>query len=42
MMGGSYQMYEEEISGFFLGGGGHTEEINSLESLNADGKIIFI
>jgi hypothetical protein len=22
MMGGSYQMYEEEISGFLFGGGG--------------------
>ena len=41
MMGGSYQMYEEDISGF-LGGTGNTEETNSLENLNVDGKIIFI
>jgi len=42
-MGGSYQMYEEEISGVWGGGeGGHTEEIDGLENVNADGKIIFI
>lgn len=40
-MGRSYQMYEEVIAGFFFGGG-HTEETDGLENLNADGKIIFI
>lgn len=40
-MGGSYQMYDEEMSGV-LGWGEDIGETDSLENLNADGKIIFI